>query len=357
MGGNSLIACHSCHPSCTSCDIQAGICDACKDPGAVKVADGALCVCKAGTGGVIENSAFGIVHSQCLPCHPNCATCYMGGSITCSSCSDMNAVLNINGICECKPGYHSRSSAVLVCESCLDPERFGCLITKEQYFFVGLVSRYRLPIAYPSIIKDRICYRNLLPASGCMRDATLEVIGGLFDMGPDINDPNGGEHMYSVKGDQCSLLLISQWPFIIFWFSELFPNFVGPSPSSLYDIQVMKSVLYLWIQQYGPSEINSWTDIKAAVQGASGDWKNYIFWVMEDPGFSLDGGTTIKRYPATLVEGPKDCINDAEDSLFCDELYFIFNKWSTLCKNPLCSDTIKSYCMQSHPYSECAYRQ
>jgi hypothetical protein len=79
--------------------------------------------------------------------------------------------------------------------------------------------------------------------------------------------------------DQCFELLTAEWPFVTYWFGEIFPNFKPPGFAMSSEIDMLKSVLFLWILQYGPSEIKNdplWQDIVTTFNNASLDWSRLL---------------------------------------------------------------------------------
>jgi hypothetical protein len=150
---------------------------------------------------------------------------------------------------------------------------------------------------------------------------------------------------------QCFKLLKAQSAYMTYWFAQLFPDFEGPNPGSLEDFDDIKSVLYLWILHFGPFEIDTWTDIKAAMNGPGENWKNYIAWIDSIPGFSVDAGATVKAFPNALISWLQSSYASTVD---CPEVNNTFNVESTVCDNGSCSTAVKVYCKQVVPWSSCA---
>jgi hypothetical protein len=111
-------------------------------------------------------------------------------------------------------------------------------------------------------------------------------------------------------------------------------------------------MLKLWILQFGPAEMDSWTDIKTAINGAGENWQNYIAWIEGSPGFSLDAGTTVHLFPEKLLAWLQaSCSTTAA----CKDLALIFNNASKVCDNASCSPAVKGYCTQTSDDSQCAH--
>ena len=322
-----------CHSSCSSCTADAAsTCVACAaGDAATKTADGAACLCNDGSG-VSSNN-----YNSCAPCHSSCLTCgNADASDSCRSCAIPGATLvplNTLGECACRDGYVPNAVPVGSCQAC---QPSGCphckgideseCLTLEQ---IELLKYYQ-----PSTSKsadNRICFYTELLTWTCTPDpieyATEPILEYTTDAQPTYF--------------QCLKLFSVQWPFVTFWFDQLFPNVVRLTPISSRGLQYIKSTLYLWIMQFGPAEMNTWTDIKALFNGAPENWTNYLAWLGADDGFTLDAGATVKTFPPLLLARLKDqCGSDPGN---CDEL-FIFNRWSSVCDNLLCLPNAKNAC-------------
>jgi hypothetical protein len=187
----------------------------------------------------------------------------------------------------------------------------------------------------------RICYRTQLPTSDCTPDPIQAVIGPIVD--------------YATVGKptlaQCYDLIKVKWPWLTYWFNRLFPTFVGPLPIDYFNFNLIKSVLYLWILQFGPAEIDTWTDIKAAVNGSEESWQDYMAWIDSDAGFSLDGGLSVKRFPEKLLAWLQA---SGGTTMNCVELSTTLNYVRKPCKSSACSSQVKAYCLQIDDGSVCA---
>lgn len=327
--------CSVCHPTCATCTADAAsTCVTCAaGDAATKTADGAACLCKDGTG-ISSQSA-----SACDTCHKACSTCGDANSgSSCRSCATAGATLpplSTIGYCECRDGFDPYSDAKVFCRPCQPPGCPHCVGTDESEC-LNMEQIYLLDYYDPEVSKtadNRICFGTQLPASTCTPDP-IE-----YATGPIINYATDAEPTYY----QCLKLLSLQWPFVTLWYNKLFPSFVGPTPVSKSELARIKSTLYMWIMLFGPAEVDTWTDIKALLNGASEDWKNSLAWFGSEDGLTFDRGASVKAFPPMLLAYVKDqCDNDVDD---CGELY-IFNEWSTVCDDSDCLSAAKSACAQ-----------
>lgn len=340
-GGSS---CRECHISCASCDTD-NLCTACRAEGlyaASKVADGAACVCNAGTGAAPATLHF---HDQCGLCHESCEVCGNAGDAnSCRGCADSHAGLSSHsgiGTCVCKAGFSPKVSPTPwdACVSCVESE-VQCMTQEQADFINHVADAYSLPCLIEAL-DHRICYYNALPACDCTPNPMEQIIGPFTEESTGTARPTTA---------QCYELLKAQWPFITYWFRTLFPDFRGPADASDSDILAIKSILYLWIQQFGPAEIGGWTNIKSAVNGEAANWANYLAWVDFKPGFSLDAGATVFPFPVHLLSWLQTLC--AQGTAVCKELA-LFNLKSTVCHTSTCPAAVLELCSQVSPTSDC----
>ena len=334
--------CLDCHPSCNGC--TAGICNACTAFGATKSADGAVCLCNSGTGGT---SKF---HTSCFSCHPNCSTCEISSSPdSCKSCAVKGASVaphKSSSSCECRAGYVPNAYPVGACTPCapagcpycIGSDESQCMSPEQHELAKIMFIALPLPITTETA-GHLICYRTPLPTSGCTPDPIESVTGPIVDYAT-VAQPTSF---------QCYSLLKAQWPWVNYWFDHLFPDFEGPLPISYTNFILIKTYLKLWILQFGPSEMDTWTDIKAAINGAGENWKNYIGWYDSNPGFSTDAGVTVHPFPAKLLASLQ-----AGGATGSNMEIQVFNRESKVCADSSCSSTIKGYCLQTNSFSACA---
>lgn len=285
-------------------------------------------------------------HDICGPCHESCRHCGIEGNAnSCRSCADSNAGLPPHSsidACACKAGFLPKLSPTPldVCVNCIETD-VQCMTQEQAEFINHAAETYSLPCLIEST-DHRICYFNALSTSGCSPDPIEEVAGHITDENTGTTRPTSA---------QCYELLKAQWPFIIYWFRTLFPAFVGPADASDAELMAIRSILFLWIQHFGPNEIAQWTDIKTAVNGEAVGWGNYIAWIGASPGFSLDSGDTELAFPSDLQSWLVSSCHEVTST--CKELA-IFNLKSTVCDKTLCSSRLRELCFEVNPSSSCA---
>lgn len=73
--------------------------------------------------------------------------------------------------------------------------------------------------------------------------------------------------------NQCHELLLVSWPFVTYWFGEIFPKFTPPSTATERKVYELKTVLWVWIMQYGPATFDDdmldWEQLLAWTSGLS----------------------------------------------------------------------------------------
>ena len=233
------------------------------------------------------------------------------------------------------------SKSCFYCTGSTDP---NCLSSEVAKFVDHVFAAYSLPLTTEDSVNN-ICYRYQLPTAACTK-TFIEGITGVIS--------GYGTPAVLFTPQQCYKLLKEQWTPTSYWFTTLFPTFTRPTGATDTELTTIKSILHLWILQFGSAEVGTWTDIKAAANGAAGNWQNYIGWIDIAPGFSLDAGATRKDFPATLLAWLTTYCNNS--SFICKELA-LFNLKSTVCANPACLvGTTKGYCGQIAPNSACATR-
>lgn len=131
----------------------------------------------------------------------------------------------------------------------------------------------------------------------------------------------------------------------------MFPNFVGPNYISIKSFDKLGSELRLLILQFGYTEVNTWTDLLVAWNAPEEDWKDYLAWLSTNPGYTLDGGVSVKPFPVPLLEW---LTSSCTDTSSCNELKVLFNKYSAVCLNSACSADVSGYCKQVDSSSACA---
>jgi len=346
-GQISSYSCKPCHVSCASCNTVAGKCDSCKlDSATTMLPDGSACKCKDGT----APSTF-IFYGNCLPCSAPCATCGLAGApSSCTSChanASVQPSIRAVGTCVCSPGYVSQSGSCVPCVPagcpyCIGTDASQCMSQEEGDFVTFASTNYNLPSLTESS-DHRVCYGTLLPPS-CSPDPIQAVTGPITGYGTGAAAPT----QY-----QCYTLLTMQWFFVKHWFAKLFPTFVSPASASSRQLEDMRNVLYQWILMFGPAEIGTWTDVLAMVNGAAGDWANYLFWFgSTSSGLSLDRGTTAKPIPPVLLAWLLSGSNTS--GITSPDVKTLFGPWTSACDDLQCSGDILAYCSQMTACFSCA---
>ncbi len=203
-------------------------------------------------------------------------------------------------------------------------------MSQEQAAFANhAAAAYSLPLIDET--NGLICYRQPAPDLTC--DPLTPVLG-VLDSDADGLHPTP---------DQCYDLLKAQWPFVTYWFGEIFPNFDPPDTATDDEKNMLKTVLRLWILQYGPSEIKAnplWQGIVTTFNNASLDWTRLLAWSGVLKGYSPDG-TATASFPTAL----ETSLTQASPEMK------LFNHFSTLCASA-CS--LGAQCQQISANNVCA---
>ena len=301
-----------------------------------------MCICDGSTGGT------DIFHTACGACHGSCETCGRSNDeFYCESCVLGGTVLNPydgSRTCECGPGYVPEMAPTSGCKPCAPAGCPNCIGSDEAQCMSPEMGEFIKSNVYPPITTEtdnRICYRTALPTSGCTPDPIETVTGPIENYATEAKPSTL----------QCYRLLKAEWPWLTHWFNKLFPSFTGPKPSNYFSRTIVKTVLHQWILQFGPTEMNTWTDFKEAMNGAGENWKNYFAWLEGTPGFSLNAGLTEKAFPAGLLTWLQSSCTDTTN---CMELYYLINSCSTVCDNSQCSSKVKDFCTLNYDWTDCA---
>lgn len=271
--------------------------------------------------------------AACPTCHPSCLFCTTTGQ--CDSCNALDrATKSSDGafcVCDSVTAWdevdYFRWCCNAGCSYCAGVSPAACMKSEDEASFATLLTAlYSLPLA--SAANGLMCYRQPVPTLTC--DPLLAVIGNIGTAaGP----------------DECFKLLTGQWPYVKYWFSDLFPNFTPPTATSYevyMEVYMLKTVLWLWILQYGPSVLKSesaWQGLVTTFNNASLDWTKLLAWAGASTGYSPDG-TATALFPAEL---------EATLTQASPELQ-LFNHFSTLC-NSACP--LGAQCRQINPTSIC----
>lgn len=328
--------CSDIHPSCATSDPGTKLCLSCK-PNAhfLQEDDQTACVCDTGKG--LTNDF------QCLDCHSSCETCYYSSSERhCLTCKSPQASLLATykpSYCVCTAAGYSPTISLMNppstcdlckpdgCPYCVGTYEEDCMSETEGKFVLAVKDLF---LPYLGVNNNMICFRDQYFPSTCSPHPISRIISGFTPS--------------DLSAQKCYKLLTEQWPSVLASFAKLFPLFTGPHNFSINNINEVKASLYLWILQFGYLEMDTWTDIKAAINAPFENWLNYEAWGGTNPGFTTDG-QTIKPFPSTLSSWLSiKCPN----SKYCSETEKIFRQKSTLCQRDCSSSantkTICTYC-------------
>ena len=294
------------------------------------------CQCKSG-------STRSTNKTTCELCDPTCVECAGILSSQCTACPSHASLPSGQsiGTCTCVTGYYRLPDNT--CTLCNYDVRDECL-TQDQLDFISKV--HQLESTLPILVTrndNLLCYRQSLPVSedtDCTPDPVQAVIGDFIDV-------------QNMDITQCKKWLLLQWPFLIYWFETLFSGFTDPTGAGSDEILSIKSVIYLWILHFGPSEISGsgWSDLKVALT-AGGNWSGYYGWAGSNPGFVTDGSiSSLKSFPSVLIEWINSSDGCSAATPTCLDLK-VFNLMSTACDQVTCD--IQTQCARLSLASNCA---
>ena len=149
-------------------------------------------------------------------------------------------------------------------------------------------------------------------------------------MGPIAKDAGGNLQPTEA---QCAELLNTNWPFAEHWMSIIFPNYNPPTTYLALNLQ--KNILRMWIQQFHPSALVNdpdWEPLIDAINAPAANWVNYVSWGGVAPGYSLDGGVTLKLFPPEL----QAFLAATCSTVGCNDVNLL-NAGSTVCLNQSCA--------------------
>jgi len=144
----------------------------------------------------------------------------------------------------------------------------------------------------PDTTATHICYRVPLDLPTCASNVLVEIMGSLAD------DGNG---VYQPQVSQCNTLLNAMWPYITYWFTEIFPTFDPPIRNFPKNFSTF--IVKLWILEFTPSELINdpdWKPIVTAFNQPAAAYANYLAWTRTAPGYTLDG-TSTHPMPAAVA--------------------------------------------------------
>jgi len=112
----------------------------------------------------------------------------------------------------------------------------------------------------------------------------------------------GSAGSYAPTASQCYKQLEAEWSFVLYWFGNIFPQFTPPVGASQTKVLKVKTVLQLWILQFGPSEMTTdldWLALVAVFNSATTPWSTLFAWRSDPPKYTTDANTAV-AFPADL---------------------------------------------------------
>jgi hypothetical protein len=183
-----------------------------------------------------------------------------------------------------------------------------------------------LAIYSPPLVNEAnklICYGEQVPETTCQ---PFDIVSGVF-----TKDSTG----FHLSLGQCYELLKAEWPYVQSKYTPLFGSFSLPG-STATELPKFKSVLWMWILQYGPyfAASQPWTELLAVFNRAV-DWGKLLAWAGTTPGISYDG---TRHYFPTYVTVPAAVLT-------------VLNSHSTVCDAISCD--FQAECALVKPGSTC----
>ena len=305
-GSSNGGGCATCHPSCTLCT-SGSVCDGCKDAEASMSADNLFCSCSGQYGYAAADNN----HQSCASCDNGCATCE--SAATSNDCQS------------CLFKYHKGPCVGVSCT---------CLESSNEEMFVEFAKTHGLP--YTDETNSMICYRQPVPTIDC--DPLPGVVTGT------ITEDGDGLHPTQA---QCDELLRANWPWVTYWFDQLFGDMTLPQSATAEDTVLVTNTIYSLILKQGPATLNrdqSWKDFVGVFNQASPPWATLLGWPS-----SADGTTTPAGY---TIDGSTKLPLPTGLTLTSTSLTLILlNHFSEVCDNTLC--LLPAQCGIVEPSNNC----
>ena len=325
VGGTFLCGhgtlCPSCHPSCTACDGDNNCLQVSCEGGTRTPFPGyAACVCDPASTDFIAGCANPV-------CHPSCSSCVGINGNACTACTANGAsVASSVGAC---------TSCTSGCDWCINVADTYCWDRESlSRFQFALAAKSLDALPYLTQTNSLLCHRmNVVDVNDCTVPTMTAVMGAF-----------GSAGSYAPTASQCYKQLEAEWPFVWYWFENIFPNFTPPTGAFPTDVLKVKTVLQLWILQFGPSEMKTDTDWQALVtvfNSATTPWATMLAWTSAPPQYTVDGTTPV-AFPADLSAWL--LLNSADTAAF--------NTFSEVCGTSGCPAS--AWCFNAQPASLCA---
>jgi len=166
-----------------------------------------------------------LLNDQVCPiCHPSCAQCSSGKCTACAA-GAVATMTSDSYFCTCNSPTnwelvnHFEFCCDPSCPLCVDSSVAGCMTDKRQVAFLNGLA-YDLNLLMLDECEGFFCFYHHIPIPSC--NPLTSLVGTI------ASDENGMHPTW----DQCMEVFKLSWPFVTYWFGELFPDFTPPSPLS-----------------------------------------------------------------------------------------------------------------------------
>ena len=306
-------ACPACHPSCAACDANNNCLQSSCEGGSKTPFPGYVaCVCD------LSSTDF---TAGCI-CHPSCSSCVGINANECKTCTAVGAsVASSPGACTaCASG----------CDWCLDVADTYCWDQDSLARFQFALAASSLDdLPYLTQTHSLLCHRmNVVDVNDCILPTMTAVMGAF-----------GSAGSYAPTASQCYKQLEAEWSFVLYWFGNIFPQFTPPVAASQTEGLEIKTVLQLWILQFGPSEMKTdsdWLALVAVFNSATTPWSTLLARTSDPPKYTTDASTAV-AFPADLSAWL--LLNSADTAAF--------NTFSEVCDTP--NPTTVPWCDAAFP--------
>ena len=239
------------------------------------------------------------------PCHASCATCSgtSAAANMCTGCKAFGATVppSSPGTCVCGTGFVPKTSPTINCEPCTNSCTY-CLTGMDTYCWdsntlgalqFAIAARDSFSLPYTTQIHDLLCYRmNVANTPDCAIPSIVSLIGSI-----------GTQGSYAATKTQCNDMLKAEWAYVDYWFTTLFPNFATPLTASPEDSTKVKTILQMWILQFGSNVMKTdpnWIVLVGVFNRSPIPWDTMLAWTnTSPPQYTIDGSTEV-NFPSGL---------------------------------------------------------
>lgn len=173
-------------------------------------------------------------------------------------------------------------------------------MSEEQAAFTRIAKvLHDLPIVPET--NGAICYRTPVAGNDCTLTAVEGVTGDIHTATPGTLSPSPA---------QCHQLLKTEWGMITYWFDQLFRDFSPPASTTDRSYLVVKTILQLWILQFGPHAMKNdllWQGVVAVFNLSTDQWpliqasETSYFHGTDELNYPQDLATWLALHPADLA--------------------------------------------------------